>query len=86
MMHARRDYTRRIQDVEGLIPDDEPVFLIRGKDIVGPEAVAYYAGLAEKAGADPELVGAVLAHAGRMKEWQAKNGAKVPDVDVKELV
>lgn len=32
MKHAREDYNR-IQDPAGLIPDGEPVFLIRGKDI-----------------------------------------------------
>lgn len=30
MLHAREDYNR-FQDPEGLIPDDEPVFLLRGQ-------------------------------------------------------
>jgi hypothetical protein len=35
MRHARADYDR-IQDPDGLIPQDEPVFLIRGQDRAAP--------------------------------------------------
>lgn len=31
MKHARPDYDR-IQDPAGIIPEDEPVFLLRGQD------------------------------------------------------
>jgi len=34
MIHARRDYDQ-IQDPDGKIPPDEPVFLVRGQDPVG---------------------------------------------------
>lgn len=79
MKHARPDY-ERIQDPAGLIPDDEPVFLIRGQDAAAPVAVAFYADAAEAYGADPTLVAAVLAHVEAMKEWQKKHGKKVPDL------
>ena len=55
MRHAREDYNR-IQDPEGLIPEDEPVFLIRGQDQVGAETVERWAFLATAAGADVEIV------------------------------
>ena len=32
MIHARKDYTSRIVDVENKIPHNEPVFLIRAQD------------------------------------------------------
>jgi hypothetical protein len=40
--HAREDYNR-IQDSAGLFPDDEPLFLIRGQDMAGPETLRQYA-------------------------------------------
>jgi len=42
MKHARQDYNR-IQDSEGLIPEDEPVFLLRGQDTVAPGVVRFWA-------------------------------------------
>lgn len=42
MKHAREDYDR-IQDPLGLIPEDEPVFLLRAQDRLACQAVAYYA-------------------------------------------
>jgi hypothetical protein len=32
MKFTREDYNRRIVDLEGKIPDDEPVFLLRAQD------------------------------------------------------
>ena len=49
MKHAREDYDR-IQDPEGKIPADEPVFLLRGQDRLAHRAVSYYAMLAREAG------------------------------------
>ena len=39
MVNARQDYNERVQDSAGLIPSQEPVFLIRGQDEVGHLAV-----------------------------------------------
>lgn len=41
MIHAREDYNR-IQDPKGLIPQDEPVFLLRGQDRFTPRMLALY--------------------------------------------
>jgi len=35
MKHAREDYNR-IQDPDEKIPDNEPVFLLRGQDVLAP--------------------------------------------------
>lgn len=47
MKHGRPDYDERIQDSMGLIPEDEPVFLIRDQDMLGPRIVIMYAMLLE---------------------------------------
>ena len=75
MIHAREDYNR-IQDPAGLIPDDEPVFLLRAQDELACMAVAYYAELCKRCQALPVAMKA-QAHADRMKAWPVK---KVPDL------
>lgn len=79
MIHARDDYNR-IQDPEGKIPDNEPVFLIRGQDVVGPEVVEFWAAKALQVGADIRMVDAARQQASRMRQWQAENSAKIPDL------
>lgn len=79
MKHARPDYNR-IQDPEGRIPQDEPVFLIRGQDFVAPEAVEAWANLAESAGADPIMVQSARGQAREMRLWGKKHGDKIPDM------
>jgi hypothetical protein len=77
MQHARSDYNR-IQDPTGLIPDDEPVFLIRAKDRVGAAAVRAWARLHVEAGGDPAMANAAIIHAGRMDAWPEKQEADAP--------
>ena len=79
MQHARDDYNR-IQDPSGLIPDDEPVFLIRGKDRAAPGAVEAGANLAEALGADHEIIDAARSQAALMRDYQASVENKVPDI------
>ena len=76
MKHARPDYDR-IQDPAGLIPEDEPVFLIRGQDEIGAFIVRTWASHAEFVGASPEMIKLALDHADRMQEWRTH---KVPDL------
>lgn len=79
MKHAREDYNR-IQDPAGLIPDDEPVFLIRGQDIAAPQTLHDYANRAGSCGASDELCKAVRDHAKLMEDWQENHVCKVPDL------
>lgn len=65
MKHAREDYNR-IQDPEHKIPEDEPVFLLRGQDKVAASAVRYWAVLAYRMGAKPDIVDAAGKCDGRM--------------------
>ena len=75
MLHARPDYNR-IQDPAGLIPEDEPVFLLRGQDQLAWHVVKIYgfcAGLLGK----HDIAAACNKHADLMRAWPVK---KVPDL------
>lgn len=66
-----------------IIPDDEPVFLIRAKDVIGVEIVfEYVSRLKDEIGEDSEMVQAIRKHAQAMEDYAAQryNGGKVPDV------
>jgi hypothetical protein len=78
MKHARSDYDR-IQDPEGLIPEDEPVFLIRAQDKNAPAAVRAWAAIARQNGAADNIVTMATLHAERMEWWQLDHGSKTPD-------
>jgi hypothetical protein len=78
MLHARPDYNR-IQDPANKIGEDEPVFLLRAKDKLAPDAVMYWADLLEDNDGDPELIKAARDHARLMVKWQSENTYKLPD-------
>jgi hypothetical protein len=80
MRHSRDDYQGRVVDQAGIIPADEPVFLLRAKDVTAPRVVRTWARLAAEAGASPEMVKAAYEHADLMTEWQEEHGFKVPDM------
>lgn len=79
MKHARKDYSS-IQDPRGLIPQDEPVFLLRAQDVTAPDVVEYWAFKASCAGAQSNIVSAARVHAKEMRECQQKRHVKVPDM------
>jgi hypothetical protein len=60
-----------------LIPDDEPVFLLRGQDQFASGAVRYWADHVKHYGGDPEIVRVAREHADKMEAWPKK---KVPDL------
>lgn len=78
MKHARPDYNR-IQDPAGLIPEDEPVFLIRGQDKLAPQILRYYAMRAAEHGAF-KIAELTLDQATAMEEWQALHISKIADL------
>lgn len=78
MKHARSDYNR-IQDPQNLIPDGEPVFLLRGQDISAPETLVTWAKLNLINGGSPRLSMLALQHAEVMKEWQHRVNCKPAD-------
>ena len=74
MIHARDDYNR-IQDPAGLIPEDEPVFLMRAQDELCEELTREWARRNAEIGGDPALTARALAHADRMAKWPVKKKA-----------
>ncbi len=87
MLHARNDYNRRIQDSENVIPNDEPVFVLRGQDIFAPIILDLYATMAETSKKpDAEIVRAVREHAACMRQWQSLHGCKHADMHSKDAV
>ena len=78
MIHARCDYTERVQDSAGIIPDNEPVFLIRGQDQVGAAAVRAWAHLHRTAGGSDVAYSLAMKHADLMEQWPRKKAADVP--------
>ncbi len=79
MKHARKDYDR-IQDPANLIPEDEPVFLIRGQDPCAPAALEAWCVVAEKNDVDAKMIQAVKEQAKAMQEWGDKKRRKIPDM------
>jgi hypothetical protein len=81
MIHAREDYNQRIQDSAGIIPDDEPVFLLRAQDRLAREAlVMYYESCLDDDDVDGLQSASVLKAIGMFDDWRSKHGAKTPDL------
>ena len=81
MKHAREDYSN-VQEIETngtkrRIPEDEPVFLLRGQDKHAAATVRHWADLVEADGGDPEIVRVAREHADKMDKWPKK---KMPDL------
>lgn len=79
MIHAREDYNR-IQDPAGLIPADEPVFLIRAQDICALHTLHAWMSQAQASGASNEIIKKVKDHIALMTEWRKNHAVKVPDL------
>lgn len=83
MRHARADYDR-IQDPARLIPENEPVFLLRGQDRNAAAAVRHYAALVRMnapPGGEAEaqrIAEASEKQAARMDVWPKKKNPDMP--------
>jgi len=78
MKHGRKDY-ESIQDMrdlndEGVIPEDEPVFLLRAQDKTAAETVAFWANLQK----DEEILGSALKQVRAMELWSNQKSADLP--------
>lgn len=71
--------------VDPIIPEDEPVFLIRGQDLAAIPAAEAWCEAAENLGADPAIVEAVRRHIEVVRQWQTDHRAKVPDAPAEAL-
>jgi hypothetical protein len=76
MRHGRGEYDH-IQDDRGVIGDDEPVFLVRAKDLLAPSVIEAWASLAEERGA-PARAASARAWANEVRAWQETNATQYP--------
>lgn len=73
MKHARKDY-QRIQDPLNLIPENEPVFLLRGQDVNILRTLMLYRDLVQSTGDDfgtKVIVESIEQHITAVRNWQA---------------
>lgn len=80
-MKERVDWPGRpkyvIRGIEGReIPEDEPVFVLRGQDALAAAVVTWYAILYESATGDQATANQIREHARDMALWKPK---KIPD-------
>ena len=83
MLHIGGDYQERIIDTKNLIPKNEPVFLLRGKDKLAPSLLLEWAKQIRLSGGDPEVAELAEAQAQNMLDWQRKvlrSHGKLPDM------
>lgn len=57
----------------------DPTFTLRAQDQLAPVVVEYWCDLARAAGVGEAKVAEARAKAAAMRDWQARNAAKVPD-------
>ena len=69
-----------LDSFHGKIPDDEPVFLFRGQDVLLPEILSYYEKLlyAKKQAGTPIYKG-LLKAIHDIRQYQISVGCKIPD-------
>lgn len=79
MNHGRKSL-QHIQDPSGKIPEDEPVFLLRGQDRFAVPMLSYYASLVARETGDQAHINAIYDHAHRIAHWQSEHGSKTPDL------
>jgi hypothetical protein len=80
MKHAREDYNNRIVDLQNKIPEDEPVFILRGQDKLAPALLLEWAKQLRLNGGDPKMARIAEDHAQDMIKWQKERGSKIPDL------
>lgn len=82
MKFGRDDYTERIKDTAGLIPEDEPCFLIRGTDPMAEKLIRMWAEFHASRQADQDIVDNAVAHAVYIRQWQREHPDKVHPPDM----
>ncbi len=81
MLHARKDYNERIQDSDGIIPMEEPVFLLRAQDVLMLPVLEHYLMLLRARNKhDKPLEIAVVRHIARTMAWYLAHEPKEPDI------
>jgi len=69
------------QETWDKIPPDEPIFIIRGKDLISPDTVRQWIEDAERAGVNPNKISRAREHLVGILEFQRlfPERCKIPD-------
>jgi hypothetical protein len=78
MWHSRPDYNR-IQDPAGIIPQDEPVFLLRAQDNCAVPTLESYKRSAKRSGCTPEFLDTIDRMIDRFRKWGPKKTPDLPE-------
>lgn len=81
MRFGRKDYDNRIIDNSGRIPEDEPVFFLRGRDKLAPKLLLKWASELLLNGGDLLVAQSAIKHAHLMIKYQRTHGSKLADHD-----
>jgi hypothetical protein len=68
-----------------IIPDDEPVFLVRAQDAAAIHTMQAWCEAAQIVSADEDIIATVKRHIELVRDWQAEHGVKVPDAPADTL-
>lgn len=72
--HEDERYDKRVQCIDGSIPEDEPVFLLRGTDGDAAAAILFWCALKSTHGWSGDKLASVAKHAMRMRDyWHSQN-------------
>lgn len=63
------------------IPDDEPIFVLRGQDLATPQTINNYADNAIGNGSPPEHAESARRRSSEIREWQQENADQVKAAD-----
>ncbi len=61
------------------VADDEPIFVLRAQDENAPDTIDAWADATSADGANQEKIASARGIADQMREWQRRNGSKLPD-------
>lgn len=81
MIQTRQD-GQHLQELRGGIPDDEPVFLLRGSDVAAPDAIREWARVNCALGGDPRASRFALGVADAMEAWQDTHEGRLSETSV----
>lgn len=78
----------RVSTERGTIEHDEPVFVIRGRDLAAPDAIDAYAEAAAKNGAGVDITDVCHERADAIREWQRDHPEvlKIPSTEPGQIV
>jgi hypothetical protein len=84
MKHSRQDYQNRIVDLAGIIPENEPVFLLRAKDACATAPLHTYLTELVRRGAGRDMIASVNAAMLSFARFAKDNAGatKLPDIGI----